>query len=508
MAHSVVGWIEKNALNPLSGEPVKLFKWEIDLISKMYTPNGGILTPNWYAFGSKKTGKSALAAMLLAHRMEHNKRELYTVSAYSEDQAYVIYHAFIEIFSHSGKFFDNLKVKKNTIEHRQNLTQLRVLSKSSASAHGLRPSLAIFDEIMSFDDKNFDQMDVIEKSMTLRKNPQKFFLSNVPKHEAHKSVELLKLAEKDKEWIITKFQADRRLSWKNKRSWKTANPFYERMPEVRKYYQREFEKALREKQAEATFKRYCLGWGCSLDDSRWIDPQKLQWVPGTSEQKKILNNESFSWAVGLDLSLQGSDSTSWVLAGWKPIPESEDPLQDEKQKLYLFGRIFWGNISNKKTGIADKIKRWSQTGEAVWQNTQSIQQGPILDDLYSFLNSYPRIKENVTFVFDPHLSQSWIEVCQKDFPCITRTYSPKYMSLPIRKMQRMSELKNINILEAKNDAIEWQTSCGYVSEMSRNFCMLKRLNNNTQLNVDFWSASLLALSELLQPRPAVDAFVC
>lgn len=38
--------------------------------------------------------------------------------------------------------------------------------------------------------------------------------------------------------------------------------------------------------------------------------------------------------------------------------------------------------------------------------------------------------------------------------------------------------------------------------------MLKRLNNNTQLNVDFWSASLLALSELLQPRPAVDAFVC
>ena len=74
------------------------------------------------------------------------------------------------------------------------------------------------------------------------------------------------------------------------------------------------------------------------------------------------------------------------------------------------------------------------------------------------------------------------------------------MTSPIRNLQRLAELKGINILEKTNDAIKWQAGNGCVNELSRNWCILTRLKKSSQLNVDYWSASLLALSELLKPR--------
>ena len=100
------------------------------------------------------------------------------------------------------------------------------------------------------------------------------------------------------------------------------------------------------------FKRYKLGWGTLLDDHVWIDNTNLQWVAKDKDREEILKDESIEWAVGFDLSLQGMDATSWVLAGWLPLSDDESPLND--QRLYIYGKIYYGNIQKKQSLIKEK----------------------------------------------------------------------------------------------------------------------------------------------------------
>ena len=493
-----INWIERWARNPLDGKAVGLMPWQKDLINNMYTPIGGFKKKiNWFGWGSKKHGKSALAAMLLAYRMCHRERELYVSMASTEDQAFIIYKSFIELFD-TALWFQNLKVYKNYIIHKKNKTEFRVLSSSASSTHGVRPSLLIADELMSYSDKNFEQLDTLEASMSLAVNPQRFYLSNVPLFSDHKSLELLKECKKEKDWQITEFKAKDPEKWKEKRQWRLANPMYGIYPQVKKNYLRDFNQALNDKSKEARFKRYNLGLGCSLDDHRWIDPENLQWIEKPEDRDKILNDQSILWCCGWDISLRGSDSTSWVLAGIQEADDN-DPLLD--RKLYLFGKIFYGNIDQKKTLIRDKIRLWNVQGKVVFQNKEVIEPGPVLQSFYDFVCQYPQVRKDLINVFDPAFSLPYRrELSLEGFVSKTTTYSPKFMTNPIRNLQRLAELKGIYILEKSNDAVKWQAGNGYVNELSRNWCMLQRHQKNTQLNVDYWSATLLAVSELLKPR--------
>ena len=495
-ARSPKVWIERYAINPLNNKKVHLLQWQKDLINGMYTPTGVLKKPSWFGFGAKKTGKSALATMLTAYRMFNSQRELYVAMASSEEQAFIIYRSFIELFS-TAPWFKELKILKNSIIHKKNCSELKVLTSAVSSTHGLRPSILIADEIMGFDDKNFRQLSVLEASMTLSTRPQKFFLSNVPLHSDHQSLELLKYCKKDRNWQVSIFKASKPDQWKNKDQWAEANPMYRQWPQVRNNYNQDFERALNDKRAEVDFKRYNLGLGTSLDSNRWMDPENLQWVSNETEREQIFNDQSIRWACGWDLSLRGSDSTSWVFAGWHP---EEGHLED--RKLYLFGRIYYGNIKNKKNLIQDKIKNWNLSGQVVWQGqVECVELEPILDDFYQLINKYPHIKDDLLNVFDPAFSMPYRkELHSKGFVSKTRTYSPKFMTNPIRRLQRMAELKSIHILENPNEAIKWQAGNGVVNELSRNWCMLNRLNKSPQLNVDYWSATLLALSELLIPK--------
>ena len=79
---------------------------------------------------------------------------------------------------------------------------------------------------MTFDEKNFKQKEVLEKSMTFAVDPQIFALSNVPLYPDHESLQMFKEWEKDKSWQIKKFTAPKKYSWKNPKAWEKANPFY------------------------------------------------------------------------------------------------------------------------------------------------------------------------------------------------------------------------------------------------------------------------------------------
>ena len=106
MPHKVIEWIESNL--QLAQKPVVLLDWEKSVIKKMYSPEGKILIPNLGLIGSKKTGKSAFASMLVSYRFFHRKKELYTISSFSESNAFIVFESFFGIF---GRIIFCLKLK-------------------------------------------------------------------------------------------------------------------------------------------------------------------------------------------------------------------------------------------------------------------------------------------------------------------------------------------------------------------------------------------------------------
>ena len=277
---------------------------------------------------------------------------------------------------------------------------------------------------------------------------------------------------------------------------------------MKKFYKDQYEYAKNgSRRSESEFKRLLLGWGTTLDNSRWIQPENLRWAT-EKQEKNIFEDRNISWSVGVDLSLHGSDSTSWCLVGMDCQGDDEDPLKDESQKIYLAPAIYYGNITRKKPSLRDKIREWSRQGYVTYQGGECIKQGPILDDVYAlFENKW--FHDDVEFVFDPAFSQPWIQAIQDDFRCKTITYSPKFMTRPIRVLQRKAEQKNVVLLGGRNPAVEWQCSNGVVNELSRNWCMLSRLNKNDQLNIDAFSASLLGLCNVLEimNKPQLEVMV-
>ena len=498
--HIVKHWIESHAINPLTDKKIKLLPYQNEIIDKMFTPDGQILKPHMMLYGIKKCGKTAFSAMIAMFRLCHFRNNQIVCMANNEDQAFLIYNQAIELFKES-KIFKDLQVRRQIITHKKTKSELRVLTKSRSASHGRRIDMLICDEVMEYDSLLFQVRDVLAASMTLSKNAQQFILANVPQHSDHYSLEILKQCKKDRDWQVREFRALKSYAWTNPKAWE-ANPMYNEYKQVRDNYKKDFKLALIDKNKEVAFKRYHLGLGCSLDSHKWIDPENLKWVANPDEQEAILQNREIIWCAGFDLNLQGPDSSSFVLCGW--IPNEDDTLADKK--LYMLGNIYYGNISRKQKLIKDKIIKWHNDGLLTLQKDVSvIQHQPIIDDFTNLVNDrYPHIGEEITCMFDPAYSQNFIEKLQENFTCKTRTYSPKYMTRPIRYMQRLAELKNIYILEPKNEAICWQASNGVVSEHSRNFCSLKRLGNNSYLNLDFWAAGLESLSELLEIRPGGD----
>ena len=496
-------WIEANAINPLTDKPIKLLKYQRDLLNKMFSPVGIILTPNLFMFGTKKTGKSALAAMIAMYRLRHFRNNQIVCMANMEEQAQIIKKQAIELFR-EARFFKKLKIKMNSIEDLETKSEIRIITKSRSASHGMKIDMLIADEIMEYDDKCFSVFNVCLASQSLSQSPQTICISNVPLHPDHKSLELLKRYKKNKKkWNVVQFKANQKYSWTSKKGWASANPFYKEYKNVRENYANAFKEALQDKDKELAFRMWFLGTGHILDGNNFIDSKNIKWIAKPKKQEEILQNREIEWTSGWDLSLSGHDSSSWVMAGW--IPNDDMPLED--QKLYLIGNIYYGNIDKKQKLIKDKIRKWHLDGLLSLQNKEVIQHLPIIGDFNNLMDRYPHIKEQMTCVFDPSFAQNFIQELQDDYVCITRTYSPKFMTRPIRQMQRIAELKNINILEAKNEAIEWQASCGAVNQMSRNWCMLGRLNKNPQVNVDYWSAALLALSQLLESKPAGEVLV-
>ena len=148
--HRVISFLEKHATNPITGKGLKLLDWQIDLIKKMYTPEGK-LKPNGqknaYLIGAKKTCKTSTASLLLTFRMMHSVNETYAIMSNSENQSQLHVKSLVDLLSKSALMAD-LKIYKNEIIHKNNNTIIKILPRTLSSVHGIQLlSVLVCDEI-------------------------------------------------------------------------------------------------------------------------------------------------------------------------------------------------------------------------------------------------------------------------------------------------------------------------------------------------------------------------
>ena len=207
------------------------------------------------------------------------------------------------------------------------------MPRTLSSVHGIQLlSVLICDEIFEYTDKHFAQMDALIASQILAKNSQRFYLSNVPQYQDHKSLEILKHAKEDKTFYVKTFKANKKTDWKSDQAAKEANPMWEIYPHVRQQYKQDLKLALNNKDAEVRYKRFNLGLGCSLDDQRWVNPENLQWIASEARQKLIMKNPNLEISAGWDIALTGSDSLSVVICAMQRASRN---LDDYDNPLYV-----------------------------------------------------------------------------------------------------------------------------------------------------------------------------
>ena len=114
--HKVINFIQKYATNPITGSSLKLLDWQIDLIKKMYKPDGSLTAVrNAYLIGSKKCCKTSTVSLLATWRLFSSVNEVFAVMSNSESQSLLHVKSLVDLFSKSNLMAD-LKIYKMKLD--------------------------------------------------------------------------------------------------------------------------------------------------------------------------------------------------------------------------------------------------------------------------------------------------------------------------------------------------------------------------------------------------------
>ena len=374
----------------------------------------------------------------------------------------------------------------------------------STNCNGLRVSNLAISEIFTFDDKNWEQFSVLEKSLVLQSKPLMLVDSNSPSEESSRSIALLKTWKKSKKWIVKEFVADRRLNPGSLKAWKQANPFLENKKFkdiVLENYKESWKKAQQDRRSLADFYRFCLGWPATYKNDSFLDVNRFNWSPQLLE--KVFTDENMQFVLGIDLATR-FDATALTLCSWIPLDEGEDLIQDIE--LFCYPKIYYGQIKNKNPHMIKKVRGWAREGFVDYHNEEVINQRKILDEWYSLFRKFPVITESLTISIDPAYSHQWVnELTDQGFIVKKRFFSPKYTTPGIRRVQRICDAGKLHWLTKENPALIFHANSCVTNEQSKNYTSLKRLNNNVDLSIDAMCSLVLAVSELVETAPKQEA---
>ena len=192
----------------LAGQPFTVRPWQRDIIEGIYGPTdetGSRLVRTALVSMPRKNGKTGLiAGLVLAHLVgpEAEQRGQIYSAAVDRDQAALIFHECVAMIDADPRLAARVNIQsfKRMITDNETGTVYWSLSSDARKAHGLSPSLWIFDELAQVPNRHL--LDALQTATGARAEPLGVVISTQAADDNHPMSELVDYALKIESGII------------------------------------------------------------------------------------------------------------------------------------------------------------------------------------------------------------------------------------------------------------------------------------------------------------------
>jgi len=332
------------------GKPLSLLPWQQFVVSQVYgwrvraDPRKRRYTYAYIAV-PRKNGKTGLLAPLGLYHLCFSPRgsvsQIYSVAT-KEDQAKLVWKDAIRLLKTNPRWAALFRVRTRHLAHGPSGSEWAPLGSDSRSQDGLRPDLAIMDEVHAWREREL--WDVISSAFGSAYSPLLFQIttagtdvSGICREQENRVMDVLKALERGTYRGLKADQAtyfgciwtlDKTDKWDDPRSWAKANPSLGTVKSLENMEQL----AVAAKKSSGARREFLLKhlnqWQTGSGEALWLDP--LQWAKGGPVAAPLPPAQCWErlrglkvWC-GLDLASVGDTSSFCALA--------EDP-QDPKTLL-------------------------------------------------------------------------------------------------------------------------------------------------------------------------------
>ena len=417
-----------------------------------------------FAFCPKGYGKSPLSAGLgiyLARCDGEAAAEVYALAADRENARIVHDNAKIMI-ENSPLLHEGCEITKNAIVWAEIHSTYKVLSADATTAHGLRPSAAIFDEMHA--QKNRDLYEAIKKSMVKRRQPLMIIITHAgtddegicyEEYEYAKAV--LQGQSHDDACLPVIFEAQPDEDWASPATWQRVNPGHG-VTVKHDGVLNECVEAQNEPRKRNDFLRYHL--------NRWTN-QAVAWLPidwwDACDEPMPSDAELalLPCAAGLDLA-QKIDLAALVLVFRQKIPDTiavevVGTGADGKESVATYNlnykvivkSYFWiPELTMREHEKNDRVpySHWADLGIVTPTEGASIDYSRIYRDIAEkILPAFPKLREG-SIGYDPafasDLAQNLDKLAGRSW-CVEVLGNYKYLSEPSHVLEALIKARRV-----------------------------------------------------------------
>ena len=222
----------------LAGQKMKLRQWQVDIIKQLFNTDdeGNRLVRTAVITVPRKNGKTQIAASLILAAMGDGPLSEMRGQCYSmandRGQAAIIFNELEAWIYAVPEFSDNFNIKRHEkkIECLTTGTTYNALSRDGRKAHGLSPSMAVYDEAAQSHDSNL--WDNVTSGTGARESPLCMIISTQAADDLHWFSGLIDYGRKiqagelppDDSFLLVEYSAPMDADAWNPDTWQACNP--------------------------------------------------------------------------------------------------------------------------------------------------------------------------------------------------------------------------------------------------------------------------------------------
>lgn len=458
----------KHFKGELAGQPIHLEPWEVFILGSLFgwvrVEDGLRRYRNAFVELPRGQGKSTLAAIIALYMTFFDGEpgaEGYCFAT-KKDQAKIVLRAARRFVLSSKVLKSRIQALRYNLHDEDTESKLDILGSDSDNQDGLRPQVAIADEVHR--QKTRDMIDVVESGMGTRRQPLLFEITtagenpeSVYEHHYGISTQVLDGSVDVPEWFAFIACADLDDDPCDEATWRKANPNYG-ISVKPDFLRKEMRKALADPTEWPKFRRLYLGQKVQAADSYF---SVEDWDACATRMLPPDVLRRFPCAGGLDLSSR-IDITGAVLT-W--LLQGEQVGLDPGDWLVILPRLWvpGENVEERRRRDRVPYPTWVEQGYLDGTEGNVIDQGVIREYLVTQKAAWPLFGE---LAYDPWNAGELALRLKDDhgFAMVEARQGPKTLSEPTKRFKEL--LLKRRIIHGGHPVLRWMLSNVRVREDS------------------------------------------